>query len=385
MLLAKAFSSEVFGLIALVNASSMLLTKVLPFNALGYIPILYSSDDIRNNERKKRIYFSIIGIMTLFVSPVILIFSHIFFQDWSLGIFILGYCITVCLNDFDNAFSIQHYKSSRYGCAIFLSRFSFLALLLLTEWVENKNLFFYLAIGILAELCSAVYRRNLSNLIYLFKYRYVLLKSPERDLIIGYGLKYFPLTLVAWAFMFADRFVMSDRLTLTEVARYSVAFTIASTVGLLFTSVSYAFFPKIYRAKLENFRSYFFYIKLQSILLIIGSLLATLLFILSPYLLRLLGKEEYLDLSMLILILSFAMTFLGLNKISSGYLDAYILYISKTFLFSSVALGALLSNIYLIQTQSVIKISVVFLISNILISLGSNIVIIKYIRQNKSK
>ena len=385
ILLARAFSSEVFGLIALVNASSMLLTKVLPFNALGYIPILYSSDDNKNNELKKRIYFSITGIITLLLSPVIAILSHIYFQDWALGILILGFCITVCLNDFDNAFSIQHYKSSRYGTAIFLSRFTFLALLLMTEWLENKNLYFYLAIGILAELSSAVYRKNLSDLIYLFKYRYGLLKSPERDLIIGYGLKYFPLTIVAWAFMFADRFVMSDRLSLTEVARYSVAFTIASTVGLLFTSVSNTFFPKIYRAKLEDFRSYFFYIKLQSILLFFGSLLATLLFMSSPYLLRLLGKEEYLDLSMLILILSFAMTFLGINKISSGYLDANILYISKTFLFSSVSLGALLSNIYLIQTQSVIKISIVFLISNILISLGSNIAILKFIRQNNFK
>ena len=383
--LARAFSIEIFGLIALVNASSMLLTKVLPFNALGYIPILYSSDNKENNELKKRIYFSIMGIITLLLIPVVAILSHIYFQDWVLGILILGFCITVCLNDFDNSFSIQHSKSFRYGAAIFLSRLTFLVLILLTEWLENKTLYLYLAIGILAELTSAVYRRNLFDLIYLFKYRYVLLKSRERDFIISYGLKYFPLTIVGWVFMFADRFVMSDRLSLTEVAKYSVAFTLASIVGLVSTSVSNTLFPKIYRANLENFTSYIFYIKLQLSLFILGSLIATLLFFSSPYLLRLFGKEEYLDVGLIILILSIAMTFIGINKISTGHLDANILYISKTFLFSSVALSALLSNIYFIQTQSVIKISIVFLIANIMITLGSNILLIRFIQNKKLK
>ena len=346
LLLAKTFSVEVFGTIALINAGCMFLTQVLPFNALGYVPILYRDVDVNTNKIKKQHYFSILGFMSFVMMPIIIWITMVYFDDWSLGVLILLFCLAICFNDFDNSFLVQNSSSKRYGIAISISRMTFLCLILTVSFFENPSIHLYLIMGMGAEILSAVYRKNIYDINKLFKFEYALSNTAQRNFILNYGIKYFPLTVLGWVFMFADRFVISDRLSLVEVAKYAIATTIASAVVLFGNAVANTLFPGIYRLKLDHIRSYFFYLKMQIYLFLGGMFLSLVLFYVAPYILYLLGRNEYTSLAELVFILSISFTLQGVNKIPTGFLDANILYLSKTLSIGVVSIGALFINMY---------------------------------------
>lgn len=383
LLLAKAFSVEVFGTIALINAGCMFLTQILPFNALGYVPVLYRDSDVNANKIKKQYYFAILGFMSLIMLPIGVLVATAYFGDWSLGILILLFCLTICLNDFDNHFSIQHSLSKRYGIAILISRSTFLCLVLLVSFLENPSVHLYLVVGISAEVLSAFYRKNIYEIDKLIKFEFVLTNTTQRNFILSYGIKYLPLTVLGWVFMFADRFVISDRLSLIEVAKYAIATTIASAVVLPGNAVANTVYPGIYRLKLDNIKSYAFYVKIQLYLLMGGVVLSIILFYLAPHILHLLGRSEYDSLAELVFILSIAFTLQGVAKIPTGFLDANILYLSKSFLFGLAGLGALFMNMYLLLELTITKVALVFLLANSLIWIFSNVRVGYFILKQK--
>jgi O-antigen/teichoic acid export membrane protein len=373
LLLAKIFSVEVFGIIALINAGCMFLTQILPFNALGYVPILYSDADASTHKIKKQNYFSILGFMSFVTLPISIWITAFYFNDWSLGILILLFCCVICLNDFDNSFSIQHSLSKKYGIAISISRMTFLCFILIISFFDSPSIHIYLIMGIGAEILSAIYRRNIYDISSLFEFRYVFLNSSQRNFILKYGIKYFPLTILGWVFMYADRFVISDRLSLVDVAKYAIATTIASAVVLFGNTVVNTLFPGIYRLKLDNLRSYVFYLKMQLYLFLGGLVISLALFYVAPYILYVLGKNEYTSLAELVFILSICFTVQGVSKIPSAFLDANILYLSKTLLFGIVGIGALFINMYFLVELTVDKVAYVFLLANLLILVFTNI------------
>lgn len=101
-----------------------------------------------------------------------------------------------------------------------------------------KSVFLAQLLAAFAGICVSFYFARES---YLFEFDFIILKR-----LIKFSLPLVPSTLAVYGMLYVDRYIINHYLSLNEVGLYSIAFKLASTIGIMTVGVQTALTPLIY-------------------------------------------------------------------------------------------------------------------------------------------
>lgn len=196
----------------------------------------------------------------------------------------------------------------------------------------------------MAQLVAACAGICLSFFFARESFGYVFDTKILKKLVI-FSLPLVPSTLAVYGMLYVDRYIINCFLSLDEVGLYSIAFKLASTIGLMTASVQTALTPLIYThyqepetpAKIAVLFRYF---------LLIGLTAITALSIFAPELMKFFTQPAYYKAAQLVPFLLMSVYFSGILNFSPGVFvknrTILIVYINLAMFAANVLLNILL-------------------------------------------
>lgn len=145
--------------------------------------------------------------------------------------------------------------------------------------------------------------------------------------ILSYGIPLIPHAIGGWGLALVDRFILANKIGLGEVGRYSVAFQLASVLGIITIAVNQAFVPWLYskltaisyEQKKKIVRMSYFYM--------IGLVLLSLVMIIGfPLIQKILVNDKFDGVSPYFSILIWGFCFQGFYFVFTNYIS----FVKKT-------------------------------------------------------
>lgn len=186
---------------------------------------------------------------------------------------------------------------------------------------------------------------TLLAIFFLYKKGLLVWKFSKIDLrsILHFGLPLIPHVLSATVIMFSDKLFITNMIDIEANGVYSVAFQVGMGISLIQTSINQAWIPWFYK-RMENPSLSFKLkvVKLTYIYFIGITLVALLLWILTPIIFSFMGREFGAGME-LVLWIALGFAFNGMYKM----VGAYLFYLEKTVIIGLVSIFAAMCNITL--------------------------------------
>jgi len=197
---------------------------------------------------------------------------------------------------------------------------------------------------IIASIVCAILSYMYSKEYYAFIFNLSCLKK-----MISFSLPLVFSVIMAYAMVYADRFIIKYFLSVEDVGIYGIAFRFASVITLLTSGIQTALTPLIYThyrdkntpASIAKIFNYF---------IILSILLICFLFCFSEHIVRLVANEFYIKAATIIPWLSISVLFIGIINFAPGIFIAkktsYVLYINICSLVLNILLNLALIKKY---------------------------------------
>lgn len=342
-ILARYLSTSEFGLINNLMAFCGILITFISFSSPSFIGLIF----FKVNEK----IFSSHLINSFLISSLVLFASLLFSTkiatflgiDSLYVILTIFYCFFTAILEISNALL----KAQRNILGFSIVEFSrtLLNLLFTTLFIIIFNMSLY----------GRIWALFLSGLISFFVSIYLIRKFINFDFTINkrllfsnlaFSIPLLPHAFSSWIINASDRFFITSMVGLEENAQYSFSYQIASIITVIGLSINYAWQPFLYeKLKIFEYKNVF---KKYFTLILFISLISFLLYLFSPLIAEIIGKDKYQS----------SLKFSGILIIGASlnvfemFLISFIFYFGKNklLIFSTLS-GALLNiglNLFLI-------------------------------------
>ena len=193
---------------------------------------------------------------------------------------------------------------------------------------------------IIASIVCAILSYMYSKEYYAFVFDLSYLKK-----MISFSLPLVFSVIMAYAMVYADRFIIKYFLSVEDVGIYGIAFRFASVITLLTSGIQTALTPLIY-AHYRDENTPGSIAKIFNYFIILSVLLICFLFCFSEHIVRLVANESYIKAATIIPWLSISVLFIGIINFAPGVFIAkktsYVLYINICSLVLNILLNLVL-------------------------------------------
>ncbi|OBU11954.1 polysaccharide biosynthesis protein [Photobacterium aquimaris] len=350
-ILTRYLSPAEYGQIAMFQTLLAGISTFIGLNTIGAANRKFYDNDLDNTVLKQ---FNGCCIQILIVSSIIAFVGIFLFKDqlseflaiptsWVLAaviISVFSFITTMRLGQWQIRSQAKWFGILQVSSSLMNMLLSLLFVIVLIKGAQGR---------IDAQVITAIVAAIIS-IIWLYKDKLLQIKMWKPQQIkeaLSFGVPLIPHHVGFFLISAVDRFVINQKLGLSDAGIYMVAVQLSSAMAILFDAINKAYIPWLFeRLKRDKHEEKKKIVKYTYLFFILALLIAGLAFVIGPFFINLIAGNKYIEAGKFIGLLCLGQAFGGMYLMVTNY----IFFSKKTGILALVTISTGLINILLLFT-----------------------------------